>query len=147
MSGSSICRPPVGQQRLRRRQCASGFTLVEVIITAAVLTTSLVMIFRGLSVCMQAAKRSERYTVAAMLVQHKIAELEIEEELDNGEEQGDFEEQGHPGLRWRVVIEDAEDVENLQKVTITVSWPAGQSEQNIEVVRLFAVPVEPSEVE
>ena len=124
----------------KRRQRTAAFTLIEVMLTTVVVTTSLVMVFRGLSVCMHAAKRSERYTTAAMLVQRKIAELEIEDTIEARTEEGDFQEEGYPDFRWRVEIRDAEDVDTLglYEATITVSWPVGESEREIRIVRLFA---------
>jgi len=109
-------------------------------LTTVVVTTSLVMVFRGLSVCMQAAKRSERYTTAAMLAQRRIAELEIADTIEARTEEGDFDEEGHPEFRWNIEIQDAEDADTLglYEATITVSWPVGDGEREIKVVRLFA---------
>ncbi len=121
---------------------ARGFTLIEVLLAASIMTVALTLILSGFSTCLRAAAEARRYTEAALLLERKIAELEMADSLEVGSEEGQFEDDDgeveYPGYTWRVEIEEAEDVENLLVATVTISWRDRGRDRSVEVTRLFA---------
>jgi general secretion pathway protein I len=88
---------------------AAGFTLMEVMVAIGILAISLTAIFSIQASSIQAAGRLKYITVATLLAQSKM--IDIEKELteegfsDFAEElEGDFEEEGWPDMRWRATI-------------------------------------------
>lgn len=121
----------------------TGFTLIEVLLAVALLTTALVLTMQGFSTCLRAAKLSERYTIATLLAQRKIADLEMVESLEATQEEGDFaDEEGnpYPEYRWSTEVVASSDVSDLYEATVTITWVDRGRERAIEVVRLFAQP-------
>ncbi len=122
----------------------AGFTLLEVMLAVSILATALVLTLDGFSTSMRAAKLSERYTVANMLLQRKIADLELLDAIETGEEDGDFaDEDGnddYPGYRWTTEVVESEDIDGLLEATVKITWQDRGHERSAKVVRLFAKP-------
>jgi len=121
----------------------SGFTLIEVLLAAVILTTGIAIVFRGFSTGLRAASFAEKETIAALLAQTLITNVESEETLSVGTEEGDFEDQyegEYPGYRWRIEVDESEDetTSGLYEVKITVFWPNGENEREITITRLVA---------
>ncbi len=112
-----------GLGRLRsagaRRQ--AGFTLVEVMISLAILATALTLLLRGAALNVASAQRAQMMTAATELARGKMYDIEetlLEKgfgQLEEGEE-GDFDEEGWPQITWEYEILKIElpNVEALQ---------------------------------
>ena len=86
-----------------------GFTLLEVMISLAILAVSLVAVAGINASAIDMHAYSKRLTVATMLARSKMADLEsklMSEDLpaDDSGEEGTFEEDGFPEYRWRAEI-------------------------------------------
>jgi general secretion pathway protein I len=117
---------------------ATGFTLIEVLLAIVILTTGLVLVFEGFSVGLRAASIADKETTATLVAQRLIADLETQEALSVGTEEGEYEED-YPGYRWRLEIQESADgISGLYEVQMTVTWTQGDREREITVTRLIA---------
>ena len=95
----------VSRQRLGHR--AAAFTLLEVVIALAVLAVVLVSVFRLQAQDLTITEAITFKTIAPLLAQAKIGELDAaaadEVHSDAGAFGGDF-----PGYRWRLEVGDAD---------------------------------------
>ena len=106
-------RNGAGRIRRRLRQMASGFTLLEVMITLAILGMSLTAISRSQLNSVRAANRAKWITVATMLARYKMVEVEdklFEEGFSDFEEKetGDFQDEGFEKLTYELEVDKIE---------------------------------------
>ena len=99
----------LSRDRSRRLAVAAGFTLLEVMISLAILAVSMVALsgLNGGAVTMQAYAR--RATEATLLLRGKMNDLEDQLHKDgfsdfDDEKHGTFEDEGAPGYAWRAEI-------------------------------------------
>ncbi|RMG19149.1 MAG: prepilin-type N-terminal cleavage/methylation domain-containing protein [Deltaproteobacteria bacterium] len=89
---------------------ASGFTLLEVMISLAILAVSLVAILELNSGAVRTHNYAKHLTVATLLARSKMVDIEealyAEETLPDFDkkEEGDFEAEGFPKFRWEAEI-------------------------------------------
>ena len=113
----------------RRAKNNSGFTLIEVVI-AALLLSMVVIVVCTLSTRSLTAVRSNReYEFAWDLLDNQLTMIDsvgIENFVEAGQLSGGFgeEEKSDTGHRWQVWITE-EEADNLYRVDITVSWAHG----------------------
>ena len=110
-----------------------GFTLLEVMISVAILGVSLLALMNFQSQSLLAHGRAQRISVATLLARQKMGEvlMEIEKGIPKGEfpegkeEAGSFEEQKQPDYFWKLQI---------QKVELPVPGGEGGGEGQAEVM-------------
>jgi general secretion pathway protein I len=101
------------RRRSPRRSPRRGFTLVEVMLALAILAMSLVILVKSVATNVTSAGESFYMGVVTDLTRSKMYDLE-EKLLDEGfqdaeqEEDGDFSDEGWPGIKWHALIEPAE---------------------------------------
>jgi general secretion pathway protein I len=89
-----------------RDRARRGFTLLEVMIALAILAGALLTVSEIVGSSLRNHVRARQLEVATLLARAKMVELETEfertgfRESDEAEE-GTFEEEGHPEVRWR----------------------------------------------
>jgi general secretion pathway protein I len=94
---------------VRSARAARGFTLLEVVVALAILAMGLMAVSDVVGGALRNHVRAHAVDVATLLARGKLAELEdhYEEEgfkiMDESEE-GSFEEQGHPEVRWKLEV-------------------------------------------
>jgi general secretion pathway protein I len=110
-----------------------GFTLIEVIVSMAILSICLVMVMQTFSGGLKASRTSCDYTRAVVHAKEKMEELSVKPENNSGE----FED----GFRWEseftpyMVVEDA--IYNLWKVKVKILWTTAiKRENSVELVSL-----------
>jgi prepilin-type N-terminal cleavage/methylation domain-containing protein len=97
--------------RLRRR--SGGFSLLEVMVSLAILGMSLVIVSRIVTGNVRATNHARMTTAATFLARTRISMMEqsLEEygfaEMD-GEDTGDFTQEGFPNFRWYTNVERIE---------------------------------------
>lgn len=97
----------------RRLSPGRGLTLVEVMIALAILGLGLVILIKSVATNVAASSSSYYMGVVTDLTRGKMYDLE-EKLLDEGfqdaeqEEEGDFDEEGYPRIKWKAVIEPVE---------------------------------------
>ena len=86
--------------------CRNGFTLLEVMVSVAIIAIVLVSIIRlqGQTISMNETIRF--YTLAPMLAESKLAEIILAGDFDLSDS-GDFGED-YPGYTWKTHMEDLE---------------------------------------
>lgn len=95
--------------RRARSDRAGGFTLLEVMIALAILAAALLTVSEIVGSSLRNHVRARQLEVATLLARGKMVELEVElertgfKEFDEAEE-GTFDEQGHPEIRWAAEI-------------------------------------------
>jgi general secretion pathway protein I len=90
-----------------------GFTLLEVMVALSILALALVAIAGINANSFESSNYAKHVTVATLLARSKM--IDIEEELrkdgfgdDEKTWDGDFDEEGYPGMRWRAVARPVE---------------------------------------
>lgn len=147
-----------------RRAKGSGFTLLEVMVAVAILAVSLTVLLTFTGNTMIKSGRAERLTIAGMLAQQKMTEIEIDLEKakkkrefpDERSEDGDFDEP-FEDFKWRMEIRRVElpapvigeeggiqdmmgkqltkeITKTVRELKLTVSWDDMGEEQGIDVV-------------
>jgi len=76
-----------------------GFTLLEVMVAMAILAITLTGVYRLQSQTMVMSANARFYSVAPLLAQAKLSEIERTDLSDIDNDSGEFGEQ-HPGYRW-----------------------------------------------
>jgi general secretion pathway protein I len=118
----------------------SGFTLLEVMIALAVMSIVLVSVYRMHSQSLTMNAAAQFYTLAPLLAQNKMAELEALSSEGFPEDSGDFGEQ-YPGYRWQtsllavsseVLGEVANDV---KQIDLTISYNNDQFSHSVRTYR------------
>ena len=119
---------------------AFGFTLLEVMVALAVMSIVLVSVYRMHSQSLTMNSAARFYTLAPLLAQNKMAELETLSSDGFPDDSGDFGEQ-YPGYSWRtsltevsseVLVEVADD---LKRIDITVSYNNNQFSHSLRTYR------------
>ena len=125
---------PTGRTCLRPSNPRAGLTLVEVLVSIAILAASLAVILQGLSRAAYLTSVAKHRLQAVSFAQAKLAELELagaaRAEL---KPDGDF-RIGRDLFTWHVASSpnDAGD-----QVDLTVSWEQGQHPFNVHVTTLL----------
>ena len=110
----------------------AGFTLIEVMIAIAIIAIALVVILHSYGLGVSMANESQDFSLATLLAQGKMAEIELEGFPEVGGEEGDFGKE-YPGFIWRETVTET-PIEDLRKMTLIISW----DEKNLEVVTYLA---------
>ena len=84
----------------KARPATAGFTLLEVLVSLAILAGALAAIFQVFSRTLDTAADAKSRTIAASLAQSLLARVGSEISLKEGESAGEFED----GFRWRLRI-------------------------------------------
>ena len=128
----------------------SGFTLLEVMVSMAILAIALgaVLSFQGRTVVMAAQCRFD--TTAPFLAEKKMAELMGADKESLAPDAGDFGEE-YPGYTWKTEIEEVESEVltqadmNLRKIHLAVAWgDGGDYVYEITTLRFLMAPLKES---
>ncbi len=129
-----------------------GFTLLEILVAISILGVALTVIMQQFSAGLRIGHTSRTYTTATAYAKQKLEEFQLVEEMEEGEEAGDFDD----GYTWKVSIlpyevfmeeggteEDAESFEllplEMYRLESVVSWMEGENEKSVSLVTLKTV--------
>ena len=117
-----------------------GFTLVELLVSVAILAATSVLIaqalIRGAYMITTAVNRLQAYEFASA----KMADLELVLSRDGvPETEGQF-RVGRDRFSWRVARNPSEDEPALELITLTVSWRQGPHDYETHLSHLRRVP-------
>jgi prepilin-type N-terminal cleavage/methylation domain-containing protein len=93
-----------------RRAAAAGFSLLEVMVSLAILAVGLVTLTRTVTGNVRATQHARMVTAATFLARTKISTIEQSimelgfSEVE-GEDEGDFTEEGFPRFKWYAAVE------------------------------------------
>ncbi|HEY4943387.1 MAG TPA: type II secretion system protein [Rhizomicrobium sp.] len=120
-----------------------GFTLVELLVSLAILSIALAVLFGAISDSLDRARKGRNETLAASLVQSLLARAGSERAPDAGDASGVYSN----GFRWRIVVspygsgDDAKARNILAfRIEATVSWRDGAQDHARTLTGLRLVP-------
>jgi prepilin-type N-terminal cleavage/methylation domain-containing protein len=125
-----------------KRMRAGGFSLLEVMVSLAILAMSLVVLSRVVTTNVSAANHARLTTAATFLARTRISMMEQSlleygfAEMD-GEDNGNFAQEGFPAFRWYTKVERIElPADSTQKVE-QASSKSAQSNNPMEMLSGF----------
>ena len=122
----------------RRRQ---GFTLIEVLVTMALMAIVLPVVMRGMSIAVATAADAKRKAEAVTLGQAKLNEIVEEINLQDTSEQnssGDF-SPDFPDYQWACQAQDDTNL-GVTQLTMTVTWSERGKQRTFEMATLVVDP-------
>jgi general secretion pathway protein I len=129
------------------RDQSAGFTLIEVLVSLAILSISMAVLLNIFSDSLDRTRRAESEMAAGSLVQSLLAEAGVSKSLRIGDETGEY----NNGFRWRLHVEPFGSEEDARawsvsavRVTASVMWDDGGPAQSKSLTTLRLVPPEPS---
>jgi type II secretion system protein I len=117
-----------------------GFTFLEVMVALAIIAVALTAVLGLQAQSVSMASEAKFYTIAPLLAQSKMAEMEMMEMGGLASSSGDFGED-FPGYFWEISISDVFTSEpqsvskDLERIDVKISW--GEEKQNQYVLRLY----------
>ena len=112
----------------KRRSSAQGFTLLEVLVSLAILSATLITAYQVTSGALAAGQRAEAWTTAILLGEEKLREA-TESFPEVQETHGTFTDP-HEDFAWGLVVKQALHPD-AREVYLTVSWEADGVEETI----------------
>jgi len=117
-----------------------SFTLVEVMISAAVLSVGLMFILQGQSSLLNILRISEDNLEVTSIIENKMAQVQIaakeNPQLTFAALEDSIEVKGIK-MDWGVKAEAVEETENLNRVEAVMSWKEGKRKGRIPIVTYF----------
>ena len=116
----------------------NGFTLVEILVTLAILAAVLPAILHVFASAARNQGLSDNTTTALYLLKFRMAEIEMGGYPDIGEDMGEF--GNNTRYRWSSTVEDieSEEVENVRRVQVTVTWQHRNRERSMSMTTFIA---------
>jgi type II secretion system protein I len=120
------------------REEKGGFTLIEILVTLTILAAALPALLQAFASATRNQGLSDNTTTALYLLKFRMAEIEMEGYPDVGQETGEFGE--NTRYLWRSVVEDieSEEVENIRRVVVTVTWQHRNRERSMSMSTFIA---------
>ena len=123
---------------------SKGFTLIEIMISVAILSFSAILILQGFTHSLNILRISQNNLQATLFAEEKMAQIQIDAKNSkygfltglNGESQIDNIE-----FRWQVSITPDEEYKDLNKLLTTVSWKEGKRKGTVPVVAYLRIPI------
>ncbi len=117
--------------RAYRGNASAGFTMVEIVVSLAILSVTIIAIFGALRMCSRAAYHARMLTKSVLLAESLMVEKRISENTAYETTEG------RDGLyRWTVQVAPT-PVESLGAVVVRVQWVEQQRPQQYELVSLI----------
>ncbi len=129
---------------LRSRRRTRAYTLIELIVSAAILAIGLTSVMRTFTHGVGVVGRNERATIAVSLAQQRLAEVQGLSELTDGREAGEVEAPWDQ-FRWQTTIESIDDLPTHKRVSVSITWEEGESVDDVTLESLIRIPPEEEE--
>lgn len=110
----------------------SGFTLLEVLVAVVILGSTLAVLLGAVNRNLVLAADSKNLSIARMLAQNKISEIELRGYPSDTSEEGEFED--FPGFKWHqsVIPLNISSLEtDIKIVKLLVTWDNDQQDFEI----------------
>src|ERR1700686_4879594 len=107
------------------RKLRSGFTLVEVLVAAAVLAIGISAGVRTLGALSRASVGAADRETAVRLAGERLAMIEGVEGVNAGNTEGSFDSE--PRFRYQQQVSPATNETGVLEVTVTITWPEGRA--------------------
>ena len=117
-----------------------GFTLMEVVISLAILAIGLTIIIELFSGGLRLGRTSKEYTMAVNYARLKLEEIAFKQTLEEGTEEGEFDEP----FRWQVGLKkvdilpvgdksDFKPLIELFQIKVNIIWKSGSQERSVGI--------------
>jgi len=106
-----------------------GFTLIEIMISIAILSVGLIFVLQGLTQCLSILRISQDNLEASLLAEQKISEFEILAKQETGsfsKATSGQSQSGNVDLTWQIDLTPDSDYEDLNEVLAIVYWKEGR---------------------
>jgi len=103
----------------------SGFTLLEILVSIAILASAVVVIMQALARGAYALSLGSNQMRAYTFASSKMADLEVALSQGAAIDKEGSARSSRDQFRWRVAMSPVEDEPQLQLVTLTVEWNQG----------------------
>lgn len=113
---------------MRRHSRADGFTLLEVLVSLAILSATLILAYQVISGAVYAQQRSEGWTKASLLGEAKVREL-TDGFPEVQETEGTFPDPDQ-GYAWKLSVRQALH-EDAREIHLEVAWETAGEPQRI----------------
>ena len=114
---------------MRRRTERCGFTLLEAIVSVAIMSIGLVAVIEAYGAAMRLSLQDEYLSTATLLASGKMEEVLKETYITAGSDHGDFGDE-FEAFTWTVDIADS-DIEGLETITVTVNWSVARLDDEL----------------
>jgi general secretion pathway protein I len=127
-----------------QRRLPSGFTLLEVMIALSIIAIVLVSVYRLQSQTVLMSIRSRFDTIAPLLAQQKLSEIEIDPKSAKSDT-GSFGD-AFPGYSWQVTMTAVTSEllgqlsDNMKQINVQIIFQDGDSVYNLRAYRLIEAP-------
>ncbi len=124
-----------GTWSLRRKNDGAiprGFTLLEVLISLAIIAIVLITCLRAQNQSIRLYHLSRDMTIATILARQKMGEIELAGFPELGEDEGDFEDT-FPGFSWQRSVSTT-PFEEARRVALSIMWKEGIRERRVDVI-------------
>jgi general secretion pathway protein I len=123
-----------------------GFTLLETLVAFSIFAVSLAVILQIYSKGTRAANYGDRYAVATMIAQSKLAGITITDDLKTGESFGE-EDIYRWTTRTEVIENEYPELETnhrieKHKVEVEVSWDSPRKSHSVKLLTMKLVPTD-----
>ena len=115
----------------RARGPAAGFTLLEVLVSLAILSAALVLAHRVVTGALAAENRSERWTECALLAETLFREA-TETFPEVQETEGKFPDP-REAFSWKRTVTQSALYPDARVVEISVTWKSGEEEETVSL--------------
>jgi general secretion pathway protein I len=121
-----------------------AFTFLEVMIALSIIAIVLVSVYRLQSQTILMSLRSRFDTIAPLLAQQKLSEIEMDPHGAKSDA-GSFED-SFPGYQWRVSVADTKSEmlgtfsENMKQIDVEITFQEGENVYNLRAYRLIVAP-------
>jgi type II secretion system protein I len=120
--------------RIRHAKSSNGFTLLEVLVAVAILGAGLTVLLGAVNRNLIMASQSKNLSIAGLLAQRKLAEVELEGYPDIRQEQGQFEDA--PEFNWFLSVVPYQlpnlDTE-IRIVMLRITWDDGKKDFQVSM--------------
>ncbi|MCC6158006.1 MAG: prepilin-type N-terminal cleavage/methylation domain-containing protein [Deltaproteobacteria bacterium] len=126
--------------RMHRRGRA-GFTLIEVLVSMAILSMVLVVLLQNHGMSIRLSERARKSSIAANLARDLMTEVELEGFPEIGVEEGDFTQTYpglYPGFVWQREVNESIFLDYIREVTVRVSYMDGDEPRVFELMDIIA---------
>ena len=116
----------------------SGFTLIEILVTLAILTLTMPALVRSFGQAQREQALAENKTTALYLLKYQMALIESEGFPEIGSDSGEFGEGSRYTWASETADVESEEVEGLRSISLTVIWQEQGKEKSISVATLVS---------